>query len=74
MSDTRAKGSDLVMTQAELPPGIDVPPPAPARARADAGGEPTPLDLVRDIRQLADRVGGLDRLRDLIDEIAAARE
>lgn len=73
MSDTPAKGSDLVMTQAELPPGIDVPPPGPGQVRADAG-ESTPLDVVRDIRQLADRVGGLDRLRDLIDEIAAARE
>lgn len=75
MSQKQSAASDLVMTQAELPPGIDVPPPTAERDRIAAGGKPPveglPTDLLRDIHALADRVGGLGRLRDVIDELAA---
>ncbi|HET6573367.1 MAG TPA: hypothetical protein VFG68_07185 [Fimbriiglobus sp.] len=53
---------DLVMTQADLPPGIDVPPPSEEHGLS--------ADLLRDIQQLADRVGGMDRLRDIVATLA----
>ncbi|MBA4064912.1 MAG: hypothetical protein C0501_14595 [Isosphaera sp.] len=67
-----ANSSDLVMTQADLPPGVDVPEPeqrAIAARRAPADGEPS-VEVVRRIRQLADRVGEIDKLRELVDELA----
>ena len=68
----RPDASDLVMTQAELPPGIDAPTPKAEHDRILAGTEPPP-DVERDIHQLAERVGGLDRLRDLIDGMCDGR-
>ncbi len=44
-----------------LPPGIDVPSP----------GADLPADVARDLRRIADRVGGWDRLRALVDRLAA---
>jgi hypothetical protein len=78
MADPRPDPGKLVMTQAELPPGIDAPSPELVRAeaerqakhRAAASASDSPADLVRQVRQLADRVGGIDRLRELLDEVA----
>lgn len=67
----RPDASDLVMTQAELPPGIDAPTPKAEHDRIMAGAN-LPPDVERDIQRLADRVGGLDRLRELVDEMAGA--
>ena len=61
--------SDLVMTQAELPPGIDAPSP-PGEAERIAAAEHLPPDVERDIHRLADRVGGMTQLRDLIARLA----
>ncbi|HEX4613654.1 MAG TPA: hypothetical protein VH092_36060 [Urbifossiella sp.] len=55
---------DSVPRPADFPPGIDAPAPPAERNR------PAPADITRDIRQLADRVGGLDRLRELVTELA----
>jgi hypothetical protein len=44
-----------------LPPGIDVPSP----------GADLLADVARDLRRIADRVGGWDRLRVLVDRLAA---
>jgi hypothetical protein len=79
----KTDASDLVMTQAELPPGIDAPSPLEERDRVaggEAGSERTAPgagaaggvspDLLGEIRRLADRVGGLDRLRAVVDELA----
>ena len=68
MNETKSDASDLVMTQAELPPGIDAPSPPRVRQRV-AGGTP-PDDVERAIRQLAERVGGFQQLRRLVEELA----
>jgi hypothetical protein len=70
MSDRTNGGSDLVMTQAELPPGTDAPSPPAERDRI-AAGDPAPADVERDLRRLADRAGGWDRLRRLVDQLGA---
>jgi hypothetical protein len=68
MKDAKSDASDLVMTQAELPPGIDAPSPPQVRERVT--GKSSPDDVEREIRQLAERVGGFPRLRTLVDEFA----
>jgi hypothetical protein len=74
MAKQTPKTDDLVMTQAELPPGTEgvsapsVQDEIARQARADDGA--STAELLREIRQLADRVGGIDRLRELIDELA----
>ena len=65
MSETKSRSSDLVMTQAELPPGIDAPSP-PGRT-----AEPAPADVERELRRLAERVGGMARLREMVTVLAA---
>jgi hypothetical protein len=70
MNDPR-HGKDLVMTEADLPPGIDAPSPQSERDRIAAGKALAP-DVERDIRRLADRVGGMTRLRELVTELARA--
>ena len=50
------------------------PPAAPGPAgQAPAGTAAPTADVLHDIKQLADRVGGLGQLRDLIDELAGMR-
>lgn len=68
MSDEHAGRSDLGTAPAELPPGVDAPSPPAERDRIAAVDHP-PADVVRDIRQLADRVGGFARLRELVAEL-----
>jgi hypothetical protein len=70
MNDTR-RGKDLVMTEADLPPGIDAPSPQSERDRI-AGGQTLSPDVEREIRRLADRVGGMTHLRELVTELAHA--
>lgn len=73
MNDPRPS-DDLVMTQAQLPPGIDAPAPPNANSAATAGStrnDAAPADVVRELRQLADRVGGFAQLKALVDELAA---
>lgn len=84
MSEQRRGGTDLVMTEADLPPGVDAPPPPEARTGAGAsrGRSTRPIrdvpsdrdglsvELLHEVRQLADRVGGLDNLREIVDELA----
>jgi len=69
MSGEHTGSSDLVMTQAELPPGIDAPSPPAVRDRIAAGAA-TPADVERDLRRLAERLGGWDRLRAVVDRLA----
>lgn len=71
MTDPKPDTRDLVMTQAELPPGIDA--PSPPRVRNQSAGEVS-ADVVREIRKLAQQVGGFPRLRTLVDELARAGE
>ena len=67
-SDCQSDASDLVMTQAELPPGIDAPTPQHERDRITSGPD-VPPDVEREVRGLAERVGGLARLRELVGEM-----
>jgi hypothetical protein len=69
MSDRASAGCDPAPKQPDFPPGIDAPSPPGVRARIVAGGE-MPPDVERDLRRLADRVGGWDRLRGLVDRLA----
>lgn len=76
MADTKTASSDLVMTQAELPPGIDVPSPS-LGCRPDAGrtadtdtAATLSPEMLREIRSLAERVGGIDQLRDIVTTLA----
>ncbi len=71
MTGKRPDPSVVVRTEAELPPGMDAPSPAAERERIAAGGG-VPADVEREIRRLADRVGGPGRLRELLDRLAAA--
>jgi hypothetical protein len=69
---TRPRGtSDPATTEVELPPGIDAPAPPPVRDRAAAGSDP-PANVERELRRCAGRVGGWDRLRELVDRLAAS--
>ena len=70
MSSRKSGASDLVTTQAELPPGVDAPSPRPERDRIAAGAG-IPADVARDLDRLAERVGGWGRLRELVDQRAA---
>jgi hypothetical protein len=58
------------MTDAKLPPGIDAPAP-PTQGERTVAGIVLPPDVERDIHQLAARLGGMDRLRDIVSELAA---
>jgi hypothetical protein len=71
--EPKADASDLVMTQAELPPGIDAPTPKAEHDRILADSD-VPADVERDIHRLAERVGGLYRLREVIDNMCGAAE
>jgi hypothetical protein len=73
MASTHTDASDLVMTQAELPPGIDAPSPRAERDRIAAGEGEAP-DVENELYRLADRVGGWDRLRTVIDRLAATSQ
>lgn len=78
MPENTSEARDLVMTQADLPPAIEVPPSSNAHAgvarRVHAGEPHPPTGLLRDIRKLAERVGGFDKLRELIDELAKLKD
>jgi hypothetical protein len=65
MSEAKSRSSDLVTTRAELPPGIDAPSP-PGR-----GAGTVPDEVERELRRLAERVGGMARLRELVTALAA---
>jgi hypothetical protein len=68
MSNARRE-SARTANPTEFPPGIDVPAPPGARDHI-APAQAISADIERDIRQLADRVGGLARLRELVTELA----
>ncbi|HEY2910085.1 MAG TPA: hypothetical protein VGI99_07550 [Gemmataceae bacterium] len=65
-------GSDQVMTEAQLPPGMDAPSPKPVRDRIASGAKPS-ADVEGDLRRLAERVGGWDQLRNLVDQLAGKK-
>jgi hypothetical protein len=68
MNDTRG----TCEPQTTLPPGIDAPGPPPSKQRLTPA--PLPTDIERDIHRLAERVGGLSRLHELIGELRANDE
>lgn len=68
MNDTRG----ACEPHTTLPPGIDAPGPPTSKAHGTAPLLPT--DIKRDIHRLAERVGGLDRLHELIGELRANDE
>jgi hypothetical protein len=70
MPESKSNSDDLVTTQANLPPGIDAPPP-PGQNRLIVGAD-IPADLERDIRQLAKRAGGFARLGELVRQMELA--
>ncbi|HEY1186735.1 MAG TPA: hypothetical protein VGE74_03710 [Gemmata sp.] len=66
-----SSSDDLVTTQADLPPGIDAPGPPSNHDRSQTSASLTP-EVELDIRRLADRVGGLARLRGLVTDLERA--
>ncbi|HXD87908.1 MAG TPA: hypothetical protein VN641_15555 [Urbifossiella sp.] len=66
------KGSDQVMTEAQLPPGMDAPSPKPVRDRIASGAKAS-ADVEGELRRIADRVGGWPQLRDIVDRLAEKR-
>lgn len=68
MNDTRGTCEPTTT----LPPGIDAPGPPISKQRAAA--LPLPTDIERDIHLLAERVGGLNRLHELIGELRAKHD
>jgi hypothetical protein len=63
MRNTVADPRNLVKTEAE-----PVPPPAQSAAAAKPP-EATDPQLLLDVKALADRAGGLDKLREYVDEL-----
>jgi len=78
MSPTTTDPRKLVMTEAEPapPPGPTVPEPriegADARAPRDSAGRDTAA--LREVKQLADRLGGLERLQELLNVLRDLRQ
>lgn len=65
MSEAKSRSGDLVTAPAELPPGIDAPSP-PERSAGTI-----PDDVASELRRLAERVGGMARLREVVTVLAA---
>jgi len=65
-------GTDQVMTEAQLPPGMDAPSPKPVRDRIASGAKPA-ADVEGDLRRIADRLGGWEQLRNLVDRLAGKK-
>ena len=74
MTREYADPTTLVKTEAETvpPPGPTVPePPANAQRQKNGKSRPDAVSVVHRLKQLADEVGGFNRLRELIDELEA---
>lgn len=67
MKDAPPRPDDLVLTQAQRVP----PPDATSPEERDTAGDDAAY--LADVRRLADRVGGLDRLAALVDELRRTR-
>jgi hypothetical protein len=81
MAYSRPNPGGPVATRSELPPGIDAPPPPKDNGRTAGERDRSPggragdesgstLELIHEVKQLADRAVGLDNLRALVDELA----
>ena len=71
MSQVVKDPEKLVMTQAEAPPPPDVTVPEPPEAgEVHAGADP---QVLLEVKALADRVGGLEKLRDLVGALIRIR-
>lgn len=57
---------------ADLPPGMDAPSPERERQRIAAGQGAATDAIEGDIRRLANQVGGMTRLRELVTELERA--
>ena len=76
MTPPRSNPDELVMTQAEPVPGPDVTvpePPASPPSATEGQGNLDPQFLL-EIKALADRVGGLARLRDIVSTLLKFRQ
>jgi hypothetical protein len=76
-SQEQAPANKLVMTQADLPPGIDAPSPELSRQSQSSteGSSPSTesvdtAEIIHEIRKLADRVGGIRKLHQLVRDVA----
>lgn len=75
----RSDASDLVMTQAESPPGLAHPPgvtlpdPPESQGPRPGGGDVDPKVLA-ELKRLADRVGGIERLHEIVGALVRFRE
>jgi len=68
MSDKPVDPSDLVMTQAELAPAPGAESPRPRTLPLPEGGAGGfDRQALADVRELADRLGGLPRLREAVE-------
>jgi hypothetical protein len=65
MSAAKSRSSDPATTQAKLPPGIDAPSPP------EQSPGTIPDDIESELRRLAERVGGMARLREIVTVLAA---
>jgi hypothetical protein len=69
MSQKKSDPANRATTQTELPPGIDAPSPQSVLDGIARG--PIPHDVEQEVRRLAERVGGMARLRELVTTLAA---
>jgi hypothetical protein len=65
---------DLVMTEAEPAPPPDVTVPEPAEAERGSVARTLDPQLVTDINRLAERIGGMDKLKAIVDQLAARHD
>jgi hypothetical protein len=77
MTSKPPEPSDLVMTQAELPPGTHPPgvtlPDPPGSRPGPAAGDIDP-QILDELRRLADRVGGIERLHEIVGVLVRFRD
>ena len=74
MTAGRSNPGPLVMTEAEPvpPPDVTVPEPSSSHSSSSTEGSMDPQVLL-EVKALADRVGGLEKLRDLVDTLLKIR-
>jgi hypothetical protein len=64
---------DLVRTEAEPVPPPDVTVPEPQGSTAAPTGAEFDPDILAEVKRLSDRVGGLEKLRDLVEALLRFR-
>lgn len=68
MRRKKPTSNDLLLTEAHtVPPPHDVTVPEPPTSEHDAVAGQVDPEILRDLRRLAERVGGLEKLKQMVD-------